>query len=366
MECHGERASGAAQRRRELRLRACQRHLRTALQLALAEKLHHRAGPMEQHHALWRQKNARVRQEGEEHSTYDALRGLSAPLPGTRPAPLPEVAGLARGSVEPRRWFAFACVASAGKRGGRSGGLLYSRLPCCPRCAGQGRGGGGVAAVGRAACHGRGPVGGTRAAAARRDPASLEIHLFSGAGRLSLVHGLVQQREEEEEEEEDQEDGVSIGCVFFCVCVYWTGFGFQANSGGVLVVQLLFFMSPTVLSSVFSVSLQRLFEGVSISTPLSGHYFSEPLVSYYDFVVLVSLVVQRRLPREQRFCFQTSTSHIARGGIDHDSTAHTGFIGCRVHIRADWNTSTPFCLFSGDGFSDVLAAYGLTAYGFVF
>ena len=34
-----------------------------------------------------------VRQEGEEHGTYDAPRGLGAPLPGTRPPPLPEVAG---------------------------------------------------------------------------------------------------------------------------------------------------------------------------------------------------------------------------------------------------------------------------------
>ena len=86
MEYHGERASGAAQRRRERRLRAWQRHVRTAVQLALAEKLHHSAGPVEQHDALRRQKNARVRQEGEEHGTYDAPRGLSAPLPGTRPA----------------------------------------------------------------------------------------------------------------------------------------------------------------------------------------------------------------------------------------------------------------------------------------
>ena len=35
----------------------------------------------------------RSRQEGEEQGTYDALRGHSAPLQGTRPAPLPEVAG---------------------------------------------------------------------------------------------------------------------------------------------------------------------------------------------------------------------------------------------------------------------------------
>ena len=89
----GERASGAAQRRRERRFRAWQRHVRTAVQLALAEKLHHSAGPVEQHDALRRQKNARVRQKGEEHGTYDTTRGLSAPLPGTRPAPLPEVAG---------------------------------------------------------------------------------------------------------------------------------------------------------------------------------------------------------------------------------------------------------------------------------
>ena len=43
MESHVERASGAAQRRRERRLRAWQRHVRTAVQLVLAEKLHHSA-----------------------------------------------------------------------------------------------------------------------------------------------------------------------------------------------------------------------------------------------------------------------------------------------------------------------------------
>ena len=39
--------------------RAWQRHVRTAVQLALAEKLHYSAGPVEQHDAL------------EEQGTYD-------------------------------------------------------------------------------------------------------------------------------------------------------------------------------------------------------------------------------------------------------------------------------------------------------
>ena len=88
----GERSSGAAQRRRECRQRAWQRHVRTAVQLALAEKLHHSAGPVEQHDAPRRQKNTRVRQEGEEHGTYDGPRG---------PAPLPEVARLQGRPVAP-------------------------------------------------------------------------------------------------------------------------------------------------------------------------------------------------------------------------------------------------------------------------
>ena len=58
----GERSSGAALRRRERRLRAWQRHVRTAVQLALAEKLHHSAGPVEQHRSP-------RRQEGEEQDT---------------------------------------------------------------------------------------------------------------------------------------------------------------------------------------------------------------------------------------------------------------------------------------------------------
>ena len=104
------------------------------------------AGLVEQDDAPRRQKNARVRQEGEEHGTYDVVWGLSAP-PGTRPAPLPEPQGrclhLRRQCWQARRAKGWTPC-----------------LLCCPRC-------GRVAAVGRGACHGRGPVGGgTRPASA--------------------------------------------------------------------------------------------------------------------------------------------------------------------------------------------------------
>ena len=47
----GERGSGAALRRRERRLNAWQRHVRTAVQPALAEKVHHSANKVEPHDA---------------------------------------------------------------------------------------------------------------------------------------------------------------------------------------------------------------------------------------------------------------------------------------------------------------------------
>ena len=88
MESHVERASGAAQRRRERRLRAWQRHVRTAVQLALAEKLHHSACRthlrgkewMEQDAAL-RGQTARARGLEMESFPHCPLRGLRPPSP---------------------------------------------------------------------------------------------------------------------------------------------------------------------------------------------------------------------------------------------------------------------------------------------
>ena len=87
MECHGERATGAAQRRRERRLRAWLRHERQSVAAAVAEALHHSAGPRE------KVVERRGRQEGEVHETHYALRSQTTPLPGKRPAPLSEVTG---------------------------------------------------------------------------------------------------------------------------------------------------------------------------------------------------------------------------------------------------------------------------------
>ena len=47
MECHGERVSGAAKRRRERRLRQWHRHERLTVQMALCEALHHAAPQVE-------------------------------------------------------------------------------------------------------------------------------------------------------------------------------------------------------------------------------------------------------------------------------------------------------------------------------
>ena len=59
----GERGSGAALRRRERRLRAWQRHVRTAVQLALAEKFHHSANKVEPDNALRGQEKRAGREE---------------------------------------------------------------------------------------------------------------------------------------------------------------------------------------------------------------------------------------------------------------------------------------------------------------
>ena len=65
--------AGVAQRRRERRLRAWQRHVRTAVQLALAEKLHHSANKVEPHDAL-RGQNKRAGREEVENVTRGGLR----------------------------------------------------------------------------------------------------------------------------------------------------------------------------------------------------------------------------------------------------------------------------------------------------
>ena len=79
--------SGAARRRRERRLRAWLRHERQSVAAAVAEALHHSAGPRE------KVVERRGRQEGEVHETHNALRSQTTPLPGKRPTPLSEVTG---------------------------------------------------------------------------------------------------------------------------------------------------------------------------------------------------------------------------------------------------------------------------------
>ena len=85
MEVDG--ATGAAARRRQRRLRAWLRHERQSVAAAVAEALHHSAGPRE------KVVEKRGRQEGEVHETHNALRSQTTPLPVKRPAPLSEVTG---------------------------------------------------------------------------------------------------------------------------------------------------------------------------------------------------------------------------------------------------------------------------------
>ena len=78
----GECSSGAALRRKNLRPRAWQRHVRSAVQLALVEKLHYSANKVEQYVAP---RGQRTRATQEVHEVNDALRGLKLPPPETRP-----------------------------------------------------------------------------------------------------------------------------------------------------------------------------------------------------------------------------------------------------------------------------------------
>ena len=87
MESHVERASGAAQRRRERRLHAWQRHVRT-VQLALAEKLHHSACRTHLPEKEWmeqdaasRGQTARARELEMESFPNCLVRGLRLPSP---------------------------------------------------------------------------------------------------------------------------------------------------------------------------------------------------------------------------------------------------------------------------------------------
>ena len=77
MEVDG--ATGAAARRRQRRLRAWLRHERQSVAAALAEALHHSAGPREK--------------VVERRETHNVPRSQTTPLRGKRPAPLSEVAG---------------------------------------------------------------------------------------------------------------------------------------------------------------------------------------------------------------------------------------------------------------------------------
>ena len=77
-----------ARRRRERRLRSWWRHEAQSVAAALTAARHHSAGPREE--VVTRREE---RQEGEVLEEYDGLRAQTTPLPGTRPAPLPVVAG---------------------------------------------------------------------------------------------------------------------------------------------------------------------------------------------------------------------------------------------------------------------------------
>ena len=82
----GERGSGAELRRRERRLRAWQPHVRTAVQLALAEKLHHSANKVESDNALRGQEKRAGREEARARVALWPT-GTDAPVSGDAVVP---------------------------------------------------------------------------------------------------------------------------------------------------------------------------------------------------------------------------------------------------------------------------------------
>ena len=83
-----ERA-GAAERRRERRLRSWLRHERMTVAMALAEQLHHSINRVERDEALRRQ-TTRASEEEVENVTHSSPRALKTPPPGERPGILAE------------------------------------------------------------------------------------------------------------------------------------------------------------------------------------------------------------------------------------------------------------------------------------
>ena len=83
-------------RRRQRRLRSMLQYERQSIAMALAEALHHSAGP-----STMKVVERRERQEEEVREENDAPRRQTRLLPGMRPAPLSEVAGLQGRPVAP-------------------------------------------------------------------------------------------------------------------------------------------------------------------------------------------------------------------------------------------------------------------------
>ena len=71
-----------------------------------------------------------------------------------------------------------------------------------------------------------------------------------------------------------------------------------------------------------------------------------------------SLLCRDFLHREQWSLVLPSTWHTARVGSDHSGTADTGFVGVRALACGLDYVLFLVRLFGGDGFSDVLTAYG--------
>ena len=90
-----DRATGAAKRRRERRLRSWWRHEAQSVQAAVVSALHHsRDVEPAKYEALWGQK--KTTEEEEEEAGLETLSGLRAPTPlppGMRPASLAEPPG---------------------------------------------------------------------------------------------------------------------------------------------------------------------------------------------------------------------------------------------------------------------------------
>ena len=148
MECHGERVSGAAKRRRERRLRQWHRHERLTVQMALCEALHHAAPQVERgENSVPRGQKTHIAGGrpgvlGEPEPPVGVVRAMSPRIAAPSLA-TPLLAGQAAEVIDPSslRFLAASALAVRRKeRGGGEEGRGEAHGDATPSCRRHGKG----------------------------------------------------------------------------------------------------------------------------------------------------------------------------------------------------------------------------------